>query len=245
MNQKLQQAIVSTRAGNKRDAQLLLTDVLKENPGEVQAWFLLSNLVDSEPKQVAYLNKVLSLDPHHELAQYQLARLTAVPAATPVSEPVTKIETAVAPPVVVSHDPRDFDAQAQGDTVPSWMVAEGYVPSTTPPPTTSKTQPKPQAEPEKLPDWLQTPVASTWTEPTPAKVAPTTPAKTAVSTTPVKTAPAKTAPVQPVPAKTTAPTAVKKPDPKKKKQQQQLDLVLYLLVAFAILIIILIIYNML
>lgn len=86
MRQKLQDAIVATRAGNTREAQLLLTDILKEDPNETQAWFLLSNLVESEDKKMAYLGKVLALDPSHNKAAQQLAYLqtqTAVADKTP------------------------------------------------------------------------------------------------------------------------------------------------------------------
>jgi len=75
MNQKLQQAMVAAQSGNSREAQVLLTQLLSEDPEEVQAWFLLSQLVDSEQKQLAYLNKVLELDPSHEKAAELLSRL--------------------------------------------------------------------------------------------------------------------------------------------------------------------------
>ncbi|MEJ2751030.1 MAG: hypothetical protein P8183_24460 [Anaerolineae bacterium] len=74
MNEKLQQAITAVRNGQENEAQLLLTQVLKEDPQETQAWFLLSTLVDSEQKKKAYLGKVLALDPDHPMAKKMLAR---------------------------------------------------------------------------------------------------------------------------------------------------------------------------
>ena len=75
MNEKLQQAISVARSGQKTEAQLLLTEVLQDDPNETQAWFLLSTLVDSKQKKSAYLGKVLALEPDHEMAQTMLERL--------------------------------------------------------------------------------------------------------------------------------------------------------------------------
>jgi cytochrome c-type biogenesis protein CcmH/NrfG len=91
MNLKLQQAINATREGQSKEAQVLLTQVLTEDPEEVQAWFLLSLLVDSEQKQIAYLRKVLELDPQHEKAAHRLAQLEAV------AEPETGAEPELQP----------------------------------------------------------------------------------------------------------------------------------------------------
>lgn len=67
--------MVAAQSGNSREAQVLLTQVLNDDPEEAQAWFLLSHLVDSEQKQIAYLNKVVELDPGHEKAVEILSQL--------------------------------------------------------------------------------------------------------------------------------------------------------------------------
>ena len=77
MDQRLQQAIVSARSGKEKEAQFLLTQLLKDNPEEVHAWFLLSHLVDSEQKQLAYLKKAVAIDPNHEKAAARLSELEA------------------------------------------------------------------------------------------------------------------------------------------------------------------------
>lgn len=77
MDQRLQQAIASARSGKEKEAQFLLTQLLKDNPEEVHAWFLLSHLVDSEQKQLAYLKKAVAIDPNHEKAAARLAELEA------------------------------------------------------------------------------------------------------------------------------------------------------------------------
>ncbi len=77
MDQRLQQAIASARSGKEKEAQFLLTQLLKDNPEEVHAWFLLSHLVDSEQKQLAYLKKAVAIDPNHEKAAARLSELEA------------------------------------------------------------------------------------------------------------------------------------------------------------------------
>lgn len=129
MNQKLQQAIAATRAGQKREAQLLLTQVLQEEPQEVHAWYLLGLLVESPHKQRAYLGKVLALDPDHEKARQHLARLET--AAPPIDLEVETLEKEIqtdagevepAPAPLQRSADSDFMVQERGDTLPDWLA---------------------------------------------------------------------------------------------------------------------------
>ncbi len=106
MHPKLQQAIQAARLGQTNEAQFLLTQVLKDNPEEVQAWFLLSHLVDSEQKQLVYLRKAVALDPHHEKAAQRLAQL----------EETLSTET--------STKALEMESERMDDTLPSWMTEE-------------------------------------------------------------------------------------------------------------------------
>lgn len=90
MNPKLQQAMVAARSGQEKTAQFLLTQVLKDDPDEVQAWFLLSHLVDSDQRQRAYLQKTVSLDPSHEIAMQRLEELDRVELQFP-TEPTVEM----------------------------------------------------------------------------------------------------------------------------------------------------------
>ena len=75
MDSKLQQAIVAARTGHQDVAQVLLTDLLQENPKESEAWFLLAHLVDSTDRQERYLEYTLLLNPDHAVARDHLERL--------------------------------------------------------------------------------------------------------------------------------------------------------------------------
>ena len=72
MELKLQQAIVAVRAGQIEIAQSLLTQLIRKEPEDAHAWFLLSYLADSPDRQILYLQKTLELDPENHIArQYQ------------------------------------------------------------------------------------------------------------------------------------------------------------------------------
>ena len=84
MSEKLQQAIAATRAGDKREAQQLLADLLEENPNDEHAWFLLGNLVDSPEKRKAYLGQALAINPQNAKAKQQFGQVQREIANAPV-----------------------------------------------------------------------------------------------------------------------------------------------------------------
>lgn len=88
MEMKLQQAIVATKAGRTDVAQLYLTQLLRDNPDDANAWFLLGNLVDTPERRTVYLNKSVELDPDHALAKQNLMQMknAAVPAAVVIEQ---------------------------------------------------------------------------------------------------------------------------------------------------------------
>jgi hypothetical protein len=208
MNEKLQQAITASRTGQKREAQHLLTQLLKENPQEAQGWFLLSHLVDSEQKQVAYLSKTVALNPAHEKARQRLERLTAPVLGIPFSPPSAGKPTPEAADLTalpISSSELDFLEQEKGETVPDWMaddVIDQVGPVTAEAAPTIIT-PSPDVTVTDLPDWLQQGVDDTWAErqtageepappmpePTAESLAPDTTTKALVVTKPAKSAP--------------------------------------------------------
>lgn len=241
MNEKLQQAILAARNGQETEAQLLLTQVLKEDPNETQAWFLLSTLVDSEQKKTAYLGKVLALEPDHQIAQKMLARLQEV------GEVETEIETEIgteeiaveidaeedeAPsePVVVSYNTADFLAQQKGDTLPAWLVEEedlAIIDEAAATQTESDQEPA-SDEDAVIPDWLQNEPPESWPEEAPA-------AETALVVADLPDAKTEIAPASQPKFQSTV-------GADKHKQQAFLTGILYALVALAAIIFVIMLY---
>ena len=213
MNPEFQQAIEMTRAGDKVGAQKTVANILKENPDDANAWYLLSLLVNSDQKRAVYLSKVVSLDPNHEKAIEQL----------------TLLEQTATPAIPVSNG-NDYDLmeQEKAETIPDWMAEDGA--PTLQPELIGSTDREEQAaaeEQDPLPDWVQEDVSTSWIEEETAIVA--TPSTEVVEE---KTPP---------PAKKKAP-AKKKPAAKnkaavqRKKKKQQLDMALYGLIILAVLV---------
>ena len=100
MELKLQQAIVATRAGRTDVAQQLLTQLIRENPDDANAWFLMGHIVDTPDRQARYLQKAVELDPDHAIARQHLMRLEDPP---------------VPAPVIPTQESRESNANLNGD----------------------------------------------------------------------------------------------------------------------------------
>ena len=160
MSEKLQQAIQATRAGDKKNAQFLLTQAIQEDPNNPQSWYLLSLLVDDKEKKQAYLTKVIELDPDHAKAHEQLIAITEM-AVPDIPEPEAVVEESEleAAPVILSSDSPDLEAQDEGETLPDWMAddlppaedeTEGLVVETE------------VVVEEDIPDWLDVSLDDDW-----------------------------------------------------------------------------------
>ncbi len=149
MSQKLKQAIAATRAGQSKDAQVLLTQVLQENPNNTQAWYLLSLLVDSPTKKQAYLKKVVALEPTHEKAQQALAQLQQ------------EVEMAVEETAVPT--PAPVLPAADEEPIPDWLAGTQPVVTEPTPETATFSEAAPDS-PEEIPDWLKGTVEDGWVE---------------------------------------------------------------------------------
>ena len=87
---ELQQARIAARAGKKKQAQYLLATLLKENPQCAPAWYMLSQLMPDEKRQITFLRKTLAIEPTHRAAQHRLAVLQD----RHISQPALRIPTA-------------------------------------------------------------------------------------------------------------------------------------------------------
>ncbi|MFZ6030295.1 MAG: hypothetical protein ACOYYS_21485 [Chloroflexota bacterium] len=73
---ELNRAADALRAGQKAKAQKLLNALLKSEPSNAQAWYLLSHAVDERSQQISALKRTLRLSPGHPQARARLAKLT-------------------------------------------------------------------------------------------------------------------------------------------------------------------------
>lgn len=231
MNVHLQQAMGALKEGKPGEAQVLLARVIKEEPENEHAWFLLSSLVASKEQKITFLRKVLTLNPEHSGARQQLARLLERSPETPAPKPAGKVATTPQTPQptepewtepspeeeMAGEEPLDFLSQAQGDTVPSWLEGEedfiGDDETVLAP-----MEERPEEAVEELPDWLQDKPAGEWQDDDKATTEPSAPAD------------------EDEPA-VTAPESAESQEPAKKAPRQQPEvpytLLFYTLVALA------------
>jgi len=75
MNVKLSQAIKLFNAGQKQEALKLLSEVLKNDPSNIQAWYGMALCHEDIEKKKYCLNRVLALNPTHTKARQLLDNL--------------------------------------------------------------------------------------------------------------------------------------------------------------------------
>jgi hypothetical protein len=134
MELKLQQAIVATRAGQIEVAQSLLMQLIREEPEDANAWFLLSYLVDSPDRQILYLQKTLELDPENEIARHYQAQL----------------QNALVPAPVIWQGEQDNAASADVDEQESEIAAAAAALDVA-----AGSEQAQQDNKNELPEWLQ------------------------------------------------------------------------------------------
>ncbi len=85
MSNILHDAIAAARAGDMERAQQLAAENVRQQPDDANAWYLLSELVDSDARRAAYLGKALALDPHHARARIEFDALPAADHGRPAA----------------------------------------------------------------------------------------------------------------------------------------------------------------
>ncbi len=115
MTSTLQDAVSAVRDGDYEEAQRRLAEVIRANPDDVQAWYLLSQIVDSDARRAAYLSKTLALNPYHERAWAEFYSLP--------TEVVSRLEPGQAPVGAASTEQVMATAAAiDVDTaLPDWL----------------------------------------------------------------------------------------------------------------------------
>lgn len=75
----LEQAAEQYKNGDRAGASLTLANLLRQEPGNVRAWFALSACLDENKKKRECLVRALTLDPAYERAQKALEKLDNMP----------------------------------------------------------------------------------------------------------------------------------------------------------------------
>jgi len=79
----IQRAISEASAGNKEAARNTLSGVVRQEPNNARAWYLLSQVIEDKEKVIYCLQKVLELLPDNQQAKERLTQLltpTNIPA---------------------------------------------------------------------------------------------------------------------------------------------------------------------
>lgn len=74
---KLQLGIAAAQQGNKEGAQLLLRQVLEEDPRNDRAWLWMAVVEKDKKKKMQYLNTVLKINPNHAAARKALRQISS------------------------------------------------------------------------------------------------------------------------------------------------------------------------
>jgi hypothetical protein len=87
INEALQKGIRAARRGRAEPAQLFLTEVIRADSNNEEAWLWLSRVIDNPLQRAECLQKVLQINPDNRWAAEQLAELQGVASAAAAVEP--------------------------------------------------------------------------------------------------------------------------------------------------------------
>jgi ferric-dicitrate binding protein FerR (iron transport regulator) len=96
--EKLRQAYLQLKTGDRLGARELLLEVIEQHPGEAEAWVGLSFCVDSLSERRRCLERALWADPEHRYARAALARLENEAAQLKPTVPEAAVTAPVAHP---------------------------------------------------------------------------------------------------------------------------------------------------
>ena len=75
----IKQANEAIKQGNKSNARTLLENVIKNEPNNEEAWFMLAHVAQTQEQARSYLGRVININPNNERAKQQLEKLNATP----------------------------------------------------------------------------------------------------------------------------------------------------------------------
>jgi hypothetical protein len=95
---RIQSGIDALRAGKRRDARRIFSDVVRSQPDNAEAWWYLSAVVDDPDQKAQCLRQVLRLEPKHDEARGLLntleGRLATVTPPHGVPRPILEVTEA-------------------------------------------------------------------------------------------------------------------------------------------------------
>jgi micrococcal nuclease len=91
-SEHIEKAIAEAKSGNKAGAKKILAQVVRQEPGNAQAWYVLSRLVEEKEQIIYCLNQVLKIAPDSSQAKARLKKLQASPAAKPATDTQGKVK---------------------------------------------------------------------------------------------------------------------------------------------------------
>jgi micrococcal nuclease len=97
-NQSVKQGIKIFKAGDKEKARLIFKNAIQSDPNDEMAWFWLAATYKKKSNQIKCLKKLLTINPHHQAAREQLARLLGKKLPPPTAKPQP------APPIQVAQE---------------------------------------------------------------------------------------------------------------------------------------------
>jgi len=77
----LKQAAKAVQEGNFTVARAILSDILKANPNNADAWYIAAFATNEREQKIRALERALNIDPSHEKARQLLDRLRPTPLA--------------------------------------------------------------------------------------------------------------------------------------------------------------------
>lgn len=112
---QLQQAFRFIRDGNKTQATAILVPIVRSEPNNADAWWLLANAVSSADQQRRALEQVLRLRPNDDKARRMLDRIGVEGIPTSSPPPIQPPAPYVGTPYASPQQPDPFAASAPSD----------------------------------------------------------------------------------------------------------------------------------
>lgn len=132
--QRLAEAIEHGRAGRKSQAQVILAQLIKEDPRFADAWLWMAACFDDPQKQIYCLNKVLEINPQHPRARQALEKLGAAPLplirSTPTITPQESSQNPATPPPSSVEKDSEASLPAKDHASSSWISDTDYIDNT-------------------------------------------------------------------------------------------------------------------